>query len=223
MKKELLVLAIETVIRGGSVSIYKDNQEVDTVAGEGNISRSEDLLQMIANLFQKNNLCLTNVDIISVATGPGSFTGIRIGIATAKGLSLALNCDIIGVSLLDALSFSFNELTEKVVVIPASREQIFCNLSWDQESKVLVGEPQELFSTLKKQNGKTIKIIAKTPLQSSFIEKLEKENYKFIYASDNGAKFIALYTIDYLSKNSEITKEIEPIYINERSIISNEP
>jgi len=102
MKREF-VLAIETGIAGGSLSILRNGSEIDFWKGADKISRSEDLLLNISKLLSKNILSKKAIKKIAVSIGPGSFTGVRVGIAIAKGLQKALKCECSGVSVLEAM------------------------------------------------------------------------------------------------------------------------
>ena len=127
MKTSRLILAIETALANGSLSILEDERELDSFSGSKATKalRLENLLEEIKNLFVKNNLQLKDIDSIAVSTGPGSFTGIRIGLAAAQALSLSLDCPIIGVSILEALAYSSENKGKIISVVPASREHIF--------------------------------------------------------------------------------------------------
>lgn len=76
-----------------------------------------------------NGTTKKELDLIAVGCGPGSFTGIRIGISTAKGLSIALGCPIIGVSTLDALAYgAMPSMMSIMPVIDARKSEIYCCL-----------------------------------------------------------------------------------------------
>lgn len=83
----MLVLAIDTATKIGSVSLF-DNKI--GVIGELNlyvkVNHSAVIMEMIDNLFKMTKLSIKDVDRVAVTVGPGSFTGIRIGVAVAKGL-----------------------------------------------------------------------------------------------------------------------------------------
>lgn len=83
----MLVLAIDTATKIGSVSLFDDKIGV---IGELNlyvkVNHSAVIMEMIDNLFKMTKLSIKDVDRVAVTVGPGSFTGIRIGVAVAKGL-----------------------------------------------------------------------------------------------------------------------------------------
>jgi len=87
------------------------------------------LLPVIDTLFSLSPYGMEDVDLIAVGVGPGSFTGIRIGIATARGLSMALKRPLAGVGTLDALACAALPCATQVMpVIDARKSEIFCRL-----------------------------------------------------------------------------------------------
>ena len=88
------------------------------------VPRSEQLLQIISNLIDRSIGGKNAISTIAVSRGPGSYTGIRIGLATAMGLGAALNIPVIGVSVLRAIGFENTEIN-RLVVVPFGRSG-FC-------------------------------------------------------------------------------------------------
>ena len=100
------VITIESAVSGGSISLLKGDDEVDFIVGSGTISRAEDLLFEIALLLERNGVSKSSIAGLVVSVGPGSYTGIRIAIATALGLKNGLMVPCFGVSILAALAAS---------------------------------------------------------------------------------------------------------------------
>lgn len=98
------ILALETATRRGSWALVEDG--VVVAAGEGGDERShaEQLPRVLIELLASRGLTLADVDAFAVATGPGSFTGLRIGIATAQGFAMATGRPVIPVPTLDAIA-----------------------------------------------------------------------------------------------------------------------
>ena len=101
-------MGLETGLEGGSVSILHKEKQIDFALGEGNVSRSEDLLPLIENLLKKNGLPKRDIELIAVSNSPGSLTGIRIGLAIAKGLGDALSARVCKYSVLEAMALLSN-------------------------------------------------------------------------------------------------------------------
>lgn len=123
---EKLILAIETSIKTGSLSILNGTEIIDSWAGNEDVSRSEDLIPQIGRLLDKNDIKLNHLQKIAVSTGPGSFTGIRVGIAAAKGLAFAVDCPLVGASMFEALAFSgFSSPVERLTVIVSAGRDLY--------------------------------------------------------------------------------------------------
>src|SRR2546427_8154700 len=97
-------LALDTTTRAGSVALVDDDRIVDERSGDGARTHAERLPAEILALADAHGLALADVDLYGVASGPGSFTGLRIGIATIQGLAFVHRRRCVGVSALDALA-----------------------------------------------------------------------------------------------------------------------
>lgn len=98
------VLALDTTTRAGSVALVEDDQVIDERSGDGARTHAERLPGEITAIADANRLALPDVDLYAVASGPGSFTGLRIGIATIQGLAFVHRRRIAGIPALDALA-----------------------------------------------------------------------------------------------------------------------
>ena len=98
------ILSIDTTTKEASVSIlYNDNIITKSISNE--VTHSEKLLPLIDDVLENNNLKLKDIDMYACINGPGSFTGIRIGLSTLKAFSFIDNKNIFSMSSLDLLSF----------------------------------------------------------------------------------------------------------------------
>ena len=98
------VLALDTTTRGGSVALVEDDRLVSESEGDRARSHAERLPAEPIALLGAHGLMLADIDLFAVASGPGSFTGLRIGIATMQGFALVRQRPLVGVSALDALA-----------------------------------------------------------------------------------------------------------------------
>jgi len=107
------ILAIETATNACCVGLLHQQSIIEQVE-EGNNIHSQVLLKMIDDLLQQKNITVNELDVVAVDQGPGSFTGLRIGIGVAQGIAYGVGCPMIGVSSLDALA---NQAEEDGTVI----------------------------------------------------------------------------------------------------------
>ena len=100
----MLVVALDTTGRAGSVAIVQDGLVVASQVGDPSRTHAERLPGDIVRVLEGAGLSLSDADVFAVAIGPGSFTGLRIGIATIQGLAFACSKPVVGVSTLEALA-----------------------------------------------------------------------------------------------------------------------
>ena len=100
----MLVLAVDTTTRQGSVALARDGSVVAFYEGDGAVTHGVRLPGDLIRFLEAHGLHIADVDLFAVASGPGSFTGMRIGIATMQGLALANGKPLIGISALDAIN-----------------------------------------------------------------------------------------------------------------------
>src|SRR5689334_13263397 len=102
----MLVLALDTTTRAGSCALADEGRIVCELASDASRPPAARLPGELIDLLNRERRMLGEIDVFAVATGPGSFTGLRIGIATMQGLAMAEGKPLIGVSALDALAAS---------------------------------------------------------------------------------------------------------------------
>src|SRR3954468_9136501 len=98
------VLALDTTTRAGSVALVDDDRVIDERAGDASRTHAERLPLEIVAIAQAHGVRLRDIDLFAVAVGPGSFTGLRIGIATVQGLASIQRRRVYGISALEALA-----------------------------------------------------------------------------------------------------------------------
>lgn len=123
------ILAIETSGPLASVSIVKDGETQGIKVGDYEATHSETLMPMLDELVRDTGISLEEVDAIAVSAGPGSFTGLRIGSAAAKGLGMALHKPLIHIPTLHAMAY--NLLGSPGFIVPmldARRGQVYTGI-----------------------------------------------------------------------------------------------
>jgi tRNA threonylcarbamoyladenosine biosynthesis protein TsaB len=100
----MLILALDTTTRGGSLALVRHGALLETFVGAAERTHATRLPGDILDCLARHGLVLADIDLYGVAAGPGSFTGLRIGIATVQGFAFAHGRPVVGVSALDALA-----------------------------------------------------------------------------------------------------------------------
>lgn len=143
-----LILAIESAIAGGSLSLIDGDVKIAGWIGSGNVAKAEELLANIDTLFGSIGISKGKLDMVAVSAGPGSFTGIRIGIATALGLKNGLGIPMSSISALRSMIISDKgslENGEMIGAVPVGRDRVcFQSFRYSEQTVGEVGEVQTL-------------------------------------------------------------------------------
>lgn len=123
-----LILSIDTATRGGSVCVVRGDEIIASLAGDRAVSHSNSLLRDIDRTLGAAGISLSDIDLFAACAGPGSFTGLRIGLATIKALALTLARPCAGIPTLEAIAHSAGPSAATVALLPAGRGELFCQL-----------------------------------------------------------------------------------------------
>ncbi len=123
----MIILGIETSSKIGSIGLIDNNNPLAEMSFATQIKpHSERLLPIINTLLNEAELSVKDIELVGVDIGPGSFTGLRVGLAVAKGLCFARNIPIVGVNSLKLLASQLGEVSVPIIpVIDAKREQYY--------------------------------------------------------------------------------------------------
>ena len=124
------LLAIDTALEDCSVAIMTGSAERAPVTISETVGRghAERLFGMVEAAMREAGLAFANLDRIAVTTGPGSFTGLRVGIAAARGLALVIGCPVVGIGTLEAIAAAARESVGPVpvlAVLDAKRDEVY--------------------------------------------------------------------------------------------------
>ena len=125
----MLILGLESSAKSASVALSRDGALLALTFQNAGLTHSRTLLPMAEALLKNASLTVGDIDAVAVAHGPGSFTGVRIGVATAKGLCWGAGIPAVGVSTLEAMALSGGDCAPEGSVVccamDARREQIY--------------------------------------------------------------------------------------------------
>ena len=123
------ILAIETSCDICSVSLLEDNNLILELKETAVKNHSESLMPLIDRLFKKTNSCLNDIDLFAVDNGPGSFTGIRIGLSTVKAFCDVTKKPCVAVSSLEALAYTVDVEDAYICsMIDAKHENVYASI-----------------------------------------------------------------------------------------------
>ncbi len=173
------ILAIETATAQGVIALYAQHQLLGSLGIRRQQSHARLLMPMIDHLLKAWDLSVQDLGAVAVSKGPGSYTGLRVGVSTAKGLCFAMDKPLLSYDSLYALAAEQRELAQQldamiVPMIDARRMEVYCS-TFDSELNRL-GE-----------------IEAKVIEQGSFHGLLEKK--KLIFCGDGAEKCRAILSL----------------------------
>ena len=134
----MLILALESSAKAASAAISRDGKLLETEFRNDGLTHSKTLLPMAEQVLERAGLTERDVDAVAVAHGPGSFTGIRIGVSAVKGLCWAAEKPAIGVSTLEAMAWNGENAPEGSILccaMDARRNQVYNALFRFQDGK----------------------------------------------------------------------------------------
>jgi tRNA threonylcarbamoyladenosine biosynthesis protein TsaB len=121
------ILGIESSAKAASVALTEDGKLISQYFQASGLTHSRTLLAMAEDLLKNLDMAMTDIDTVAVAIGPGSFTGIRIGTAAAKGLAWGADKPAAGVSTLEAMAYHLCDREDVIIcpVMDARRGQVY--------------------------------------------------------------------------------------------------
>ncbi len=187
----MTVLGIDTSAIVCSAALVSDKKILSERTISNGLTHSETLLPLIKELLDEQNLSIKDIDCFAISTGPGSFTGLRIGISTVKGLAISLNKPCFSASTLEALALNASEFEGKIIcpVMDARRGEFY----------------NALFSV---QGGKLIRLCSDRAVPGTEIYK-EIFDKDYVVLGDGAEKFA--------EQNPEAEKHLAPIEIRRQS------
>jgi|SRR5262245_2193776 len=140
----MLTLALDTSSAAGSVALVRDGRVAIERSGDGSRTHGERLPAELMAVLQDAGAGLKDVDRLAVVVGPGSFTGLRVGIATMQGLAMALEMRVTPVSAFEALAWHARGTADAVATwIDAHRGEVFATL-FTRDGRTAIEAPSSL-------------------------------------------------------------------------------
>lgn len=215
----MLILAIDTATKIGSVALYEDKTGI---IGEINlyvkVNHSNVIMKAVDSLFDLSGYTIKDVDKIAVTTGPGSFTGIRIGVAIAKGLAYSLKKPIIGINELDVLAETGEEREGLIVpLIDARKERVYYS-QYKYENRKLVRKEEykdgELRDILEKLKGEKVAFIGDGAIVNQELIKEIMGEDNIVFSKVNSIPRAAMAAQMALYHEDDNIYTLEPFYLN---------
>lgn len=217
------ILAIDSSSMVATVAITTDGILNAEYTINHKKTHSQTLLPMIAEIVKMIEIDMDSIDAVAITGGPGSYTGLRIGSATAKGIGLALNKPIINVPTMDALAY--NLYSSQYVICPimdARRGQVYTGIYKFEETEMKTIKPQcimmidELIKELDTIKEPVMFLGDGVDVHKQLIDDIMDTKHYYAPASMNRHKASTLGTIAeiyYKNGKTETAKEHKPEYL----------
>lgn len=119
----MIFLGIDSSNTAATVAVATENKIVSEITVDNKLTHSIKLMPIVERVLEEAEIKASDIDVFAVSTGPGSFTGLRIGVATAKALAYAVDKKIVGVSSLEVLANNLNYFDGMVIPIMDARNK----------------------------------------------------------------------------------------------------
>ena len=212
------ILNIETATKNCSVSISKEGKTIALKElNDGNYSHAEKLHELIGQVVLEAKILLSDIKAIAVSKGPGSYTGLRIGVSAAKGLCFALDIPLISVNTLQSLAQSVSiDKGYKIPLLDARRMEVYSQVFSKKNVKVRDVYAEIIDSDSFSDFLKAEKVYFFGDGGQKCKETITHENAVFIDNKFPSAKEMAIISYEkYVKKAFEDVAYFEPFYLKE--------
>ncbi|MGL5693616.1 MAG: tRNA (adenosine(37)-N6)-threonylcarbamoyltransferase complex dimerization subunit type 1 TsaB [Peptostreptococcaceae bacterium] len=216
------ILGIDTSSNASSVAVIEDNKLICEYTVNTKTTHSQKLMPMIENMLLISGLNIKEIDAIAICIGPGSFTGLRIGMATAKAIAHVNDLPIIGVNSLEILGSNMNLCDKKICsILDAQRNQVYMGKYEFKNDKVVELQPidvVEIETLLEEISNQSEEWIMVGEAVYKYEDKIKEiSNIKIPAPSNNVTKASSLCSIAIkkYSENIDVYNcyNINPMYI----------
>ena len=185
------ILSISTSSNIASVAISENDKYILELNIDNNKTHSETLMPLVSELLKKTNLNLSDIDLIACDVGPGSFTGIRIGISSIKAIAESLKVPVISVTSLEALAYNVENIECKTIcsLIDARNNQVYCGIfdkEYNLKEEYIADDINVVIEALKKHES--IVFVGDGAITHKDLLKIKDFPYENIIHSKNIAK-----------------------------------
>lgn len=209
------ILAIDTSSAICSVAILEDDKLIDEINLNDGKTHSENLMPILNEILKRNNIEIKQIEMIACCTGPGSFTGIRIGVASIKPIAEVLNIKVASVTSLETLAMNVENADTIVSLIDARNNQVYCGIfdnNYNKKQEYLADDINVVIEKL--QNYNNIVFVGNGAIlhKELLINKLN--NISFVDNNNQSAVNVGKMGYKkFLEKNLFDADTIKPIYL----------
>lgn len=211
----MLVLSVDTSSSVCAVSLQENYNLIDEIDLDNGKTHSENFMPIVAEILEKNNKELKDINLIAAVVGPGSFTGIRIGIASIKALAEVYNIPVVEVTSLESLARNVEVKNVVCSLIDAKNNQVYAGIfdaNYEKLEDYIADDINTVIESLKKYNN----IILVGDGSEKFADLLKENLVKVEFSNENKQKAFSagLIGLKKFEKNEvKNADSINPIYL----------
>lgn len=210
------ILAIDTSSKICSTAILEDENVIDINNLDDGKTHSENLMPLIDELLKRNNLKVSDINMISCSVGPGSFTGIRIGISSIKAIAEVLNVKVASVTSLETLAKNVENSEEIIVsLIDARNNQVYCGIfdnNYNKKQEYIADDINKIIEILKQY--KNITFVGDGSILHKELLKENLSNISFVENNEQSASNVGKIGYKkFLENNLYDADTIIPMYL----------
>lgn len=214
------VLGIDTSSNVATVAVIDDDRIIAEYTLNFKKTHSERLMPMIDEMLSSCGVAISDIDLFGVSVGPGSFTGLRIGVATAKGLAQATGKKIVPVGTLEAMAYNLPYCEHLIIpIMDARRNQVYTGTYiWDEEGFREIEAPDAISIEECLENcGNLLDVVFigdGVPVFKSIIKEKLGDRAKFVPAGSSLQRAASVASLALKKADEAVTcHEITPFYI----------
>ncbi|MBR3153019.1 MAG: tRNA (adenosine(37)-N6)-threonylcarbamoyltransferase complex dimerization subunit type 1 TsaB [Clostridia bacterium] len=213
------ILAVDTSSKICAVSILEDDVIIRENSLNNGLTHSENFMPLMEKTLKEADLTLDDIDLISCVVGPGSFTGIRIGIASIKAIAQIKYIPVVSVTSLESLAYNVKESSEVVCsMIDARNNQVYAGI-FDMNKKLIedyiADDISIVINKLKEYNNITFVGDGQVLHRELLLESLQDKYIKFCNDNEQNGKSCGLCGLYKFKEGRDIQNynTINPIYL----------
>ena len=208
------ILAIDSASDVCSVALLDNDNLIDEINLENGRTHSENLMPLVDEIIKRNNMDIKDIELLGCTVGPGSFTGIRIGVASIKPIAEVLNIKVASVTSLEVLSKNVDDESNRVCLIDARNNQVYFG-AFDKDSNLIMEyAADDINAVLEQIKLDNITFVGNGAELHKDLIKATFPNAKFSDNNKQSAKNVGFMTYKkYLENKLENADTIIPIYL----------
>lgn len=216
------ILSVDTSSSVCAVSILENDKIINEKIVDNGRTHSENFMSLLDEVLKESNIDLDDIDLIACCVGPGSFTGIRIGIASIKAIAEIKQIPIVSVTSLESLAYNVEKVDKEVIIsmIDARNNQVYAGVFDKEHKKIMDYFAEDINEVLDKLSNfdNLIFVGDGTVIHKDLIsEKLKDKNVKFIEGNLNKQNANSLGRCAYKKflekENIESADTLRPVYL----------